>query len=328
MRNLASMVLAANRAALRRWRSEGLGQPRLSLVANGAGVVPTADSVAVMPAPFATATAKTDVRRPASTDLASADPSRDSAACRVPRLRTEHLGVHFAERSALEDVNLAFCPAQTTSLVGPNGAGKSTLLKALDGLLQPTHGVVLLHGEIVRGPSPIVAYVPQRSEVDWTFPISVLDVALLGRGLRTSRFLPIPESDRQDALAALDEVGMRAFASVQIGALSGGQQQRVFLARALLQSAEVYLLDEPFTGVDVPTQALVLQILADLRGTGKTIVFATHDLDMAARSSDQCVLLRRKVIASGGPGEVLTATNLHETFGGAAVLPFALESRA
>jgi manganese/zinc/iron transport system ATP- binding protein len=284
--------------------------------------------VGATPASPAFAVTPGGMRQPVPADLASAGTARDHVSCRAPRLRTVHLGVHFADRSALEDIDLAFCPAQTTSLVGPNGAGKSTLLKSLAGILQPTHGIVLLHGEIVRGPSPIVAYVPQRSEVDWTFPISVLDVALLGRGLQTSRFLPIPESDRQDALAALDEVGMRAFASVQIGALSGGQQQRVFLARALLQSAEVYLLDEPFTGVDVPTQALVLQVLADLRGTGKTIVFATHDLDMAARSSDQCVLLRRKVIASGGPGEVLTATNLHETFGGAAVLPFAPESRA
>jgi manganese/zinc/iron transport system ATP- binding protein len=243
-----------------------------------------------------------------------------------PRLRTEHLSVHFEDRSALDSIDLTFYPGQMTALVGPNGAGKSTLLRCLDGLLEPTHGAVLLDGRPVRKPSHHIAYVPQRSEVDWKFPITVLDVALMGRALRSSRFLPIPAGDRQDALAALDEVGMRRFAAVQIGALSGGQQQRVFIARALLQNAEVFLLDEPFTGVDVPTQTLVLQILADLRHAGKTIVFATHDLEMASDSSDVCVLINRRVVAAGPPASTLTATNLRATFGGAAILPAAFEA--
>jgi manganese/zinc/iron transport system ATP- binding protein len=157
--------------------------------------------------------------------------------------------------------------------------------------------------------------------VDWKFPITVLDVALMGRALRSSRLLPIPAADRQDALAALDEVGMRRLAGVQIGALSGGQQQRVFIARALLQDAEVFLLDEPFTGVDVPTQTLVMQVLCDLRNAGRTIVFATHDLEMAGGSADDCVLLNRRVIAAGPPASTLTAANLRATFGGAAILP-------
>ena len=246
----------------------------------------------------------------------------------MPRLQTIHLSVHFEDRSALEDIDLSFLPGETTSLVGPNGAGKSTLLKSLDGLLAPTHGVVLLDNQPVRKPSARVAYVPQRSDVDWKFPLSVLDVALMGRALRTTRLIPIPESDRQDALAALEEVGMRQFANIQIGALSGGQQQRVFIARAHLQEADVFLLDEPFTGVDAPTQALVLQILADQRAAGKTIVFATHDLEMAARAADVCVLLKRKVIAAGPPAEVLTAANLHASFGGAALFPPGLEPLA
>lgn len=241
----------------------------------------------------------------------------------APRMQTESLSVHFEDRSALEDVTLAFMPGQMTALVGPNGAGKSTLLKCLAGILRPTHGSVLLDGQPVSRPTATVAYVPQRSDVDWTFPISVLDVALQGRSLHRHRILPIPASDRQDALAALDEVGMMAFAGVQIGALSGGQQQRVFIARALLQPASVYLLDEPFTGVDVPTQALVLEILADLRSAAKTIVFATHDLAMAAGSADVCVLLNRRVVAVGAPSDVLTAGNLRTTFGGAAILPVA-----
>jgi manganese/zinc/iron transport system ATP- binding protein len=251
------------------------------------------------------------------------DDPRDAA-----RLRTERLSVHFEDRSALEDVSLAFYPGETSALIGPNGAGKSTLLRVLGGMLQPTHGAALFDGAPIRGPSPLVAYVPQRTDVDWRFPISVLDVALMGRALKASRLLPIPESDRQDGLAALEEVGMRQFASVQIGALSGGQQQRVFLARALLQGAEVYLLDEPFTGVDAPTQGLVMEILADLRAARKTIIFATHDLAMAGNSADVCVLLRRTVIAAGPPPEVLTAANLQATFGGAAVLPFSFEASA
>ena len=245
----------------------------------------------------------------------------------TPRMQTLHLSVHFEDRSALDDITLNFLAGETTSLVGPNGAGKSTLLKCLAGILPPTHGEVLLDGQPVRGPNPRVAYVPQRSDVDWKFPISVLDVALMGRALRANRFLPIPESDRQDALVALDEVCMRRFASVQIGALSGGQQQRVFIARALLQEADIYLLDEPFSGVDVPTQALVLNVLDDLRLAGKSIVFATHDLAMTEQSADVCVLLNRQVVAAGPPLDVLTVPNLRSTFGGTAALTTAHRAR-
>ncbi len=140
----------------------------------------------------------------------------------------------------------------------------------------------------------------------------------MGRALRASRLLPVPERDREEALAALAQVRMRRFAPVQIGALSGGQQQRVFIARALLQQADVFLLDEPFSGVDAPTQALVLQVLDNLRLSGKTIIFATHDLIMAERSADVCVLLNRRVVAMGPPSQVLTVRTLQSTFGGTA----------
>ncbi|MCC2627037.1 MAG: transporter related [Thermomicrobiales bacterium] len=255
----------------------------------------------------------------------SPSPSRITSEAKVtdsaaPRMQTVRLGVHFEDRSALEDINLDFQIGETTSLVGPNGAGKSTLLKCLDGILAPTHGEVFLDGQPIHRPSPRVAYVPQRSDVDWKFPISVLDVALMGRALRASRLLPVPDRDREDALAALAQVRMRRFAPVQIGALSGGQQQRVFLARALLQEADVFLLDEPFSGVDAPTQALLLHVLDDLRLAGKTIVFATHDLIMAERSADVCVLLNRRVVAVGPPSQVLSVRNLQSTFGGTAAV--------
>jgi manganese/zinc/iron transport system ATP- binding protein len=267
------------------------------------------------------------MRKEIPTSLSKTKESRlgDSVA---PRMRTVRLGVHFAERSAIEDITLDFLAGQTTSLVGPNGAGKSTLLKCLDGILAPTHGEVFLDEQPVLRPSPRVAYVPQRSDVDWRFPISVLDVALMGRALRASRLSPVSHRDRQDALAALAEVRMRRFAPVQIGALSGGQQQRVFIARALLQEADVYLLDEPFSGVDAPTQALVLQVLDDLRLAGKTIVFATHDLAMAERSADVSVMLNRRVVATGPPSQVLTVHNLQSTFGGASASDFPRRSSA
>jgi manganese/zinc/iron transport system ATP- binding protein len=163
--------------------------------------------------------------------------------------------------------------------------------------------------------------------VDWNFPISVLDVVLMGRSLRRPRFRLLSATDRAAALQALETVAMQRFAHVQIGALSGGQQQRVFLARALVQDAEVYLLDEPFTGVDVPSQSLILDVLRQLCETGKTVIFATHDLAMAAESADNCLLLNRSVVASGPPRDVLTAGNLQATFGGAALIPLAGVSR-
>ena len=255
----------------------------------------------------------TEIPKPLAQTVDSRLPGSDP-----PRMKTVRLGVHFAERSALEDISLEFHSRQTTSLVGPNGAGKSTLLKCLDGILAPTHGEVYLDDKPVQRPSPRVAYVPQRSDVDWRFPVSVLDVALMGRALHANRLLPVPDRDREDALAALAEVRMRRFAPVQIGALSGGQQQRVIIARALLQGADVFLLDEPFSGVDSPTQALVLRVLDDLRLAGKTIVFATHDLAMAERSADISVLLNRRVLAAGPPSQVLTVHNLQSAFGGTA----------
>lgn len=253
--------------------------------------------------------------------LLAAQTTSSTTPASQPCLRTEHLSVHFEDRSALEDVSVAFFPAQTTSLVGPNGAGKSTLLRCLDGLLAPTHGAVYLDGVQVHRPSSRIAYVPQRSEVDWTFPISVLEVVMMGRSLRRSRFRPLPAADQAAAFQALETVAMQRFAHVQIGALSGGQQQRVFLARALVQDAEVYLLDEPFTGVDVPSQSLILGVLRQLCETGKTVIFATHDLAMAAESADNCLLLNRKIVTSGPPREVLTAENLQATFGGMALVP-------
>lgn len=237
------------------------------------------------------------------------------------RLQAEHLSVHFGDRSALADVTVGFRAGESVSILGPNGAGKSTLLRSLGGILPPTHGEVVFNGQPLKGPTRDVVSVPQRTTVDWTFPISVLDVTLMGIGLRRSRLKPLGGEDREAAMRALASVGMDGLAHVQIGQLSGGQQQRVFLARALLQDGAVYLLDEPFTGVDVPTQQLLVGIFHDLRDAGKTIIYATHDLELAAASSDRVLLINRTLLADGPPAEVMTAENLRRTFGGQAVLP-------
>jgi manganese/zinc/iron transport system ATP- binding protein len=239
------------------------------------------------------------------------------------RLEVDNLSIHFGHRSALADVSCWFAAGESASLVGPNGAGKSTLLKALAGMLPPTHGVVRFDGAVVRRPNRAVVYVPQRSGVDWAFPLNVLDVAIMGRGLRHARLLPYSADDRNAAMHALRQVGMDHLAGAQIGQLSGGQQQRVFLARALVQQGEVYLLDEPFAGVDIPTQELLVGLFDQLRGAGKTIVYATHDLALVAASSNRVLLLNRRLIASGLPAVVMSRDNLLATFGGQAVVPFA-----
>ncbi|MCA9859388.1 MAG: metal ABC transporter ATP-binding protein [Thermomicrobiales bacterium] len=232
------------------------------------------------------------------------------------RIETQDLSVHFEDRSALNAIDLSLSPGEIVALVGPNGAGKSTLMRVLAGMLPPSHGRVLVDGQESHGPNACIIYVPQRSAVDWTFPIDVTEVVLLARRKARSRLLPYGGADREAALRVLTSVGMEPFAHVQISRLSGGQQQRVFLARALLQNGDVYLLDEPFTGVDVPTQDVVVEVLRELASRGKTIVFATHDLHQAFTSSNRVILLNRTIIADGPTSEVATDANLRATFGG------------
>ncbi len=233
-----------------------------------------------------------------------------------PVLRAQDLSIHYGSRSALDSVTLEIPPATITSLLGPNGAGKSTLLKAFAGVIEPTHGSVWYRDTEVRRPVRSVTYIPQRSDADWTFPISVIETVLLGLARSAPRWRPFNHDERGRALDALDRVGLAPLAHVQIGALSGGQQQRVFLARALVACGDVLLLDEPFTGVDVPTQDLFLQLFEGLRERGVTIVYATHDLQQALQSSSRAILLNNSVIADGPPAEVLTDERLTRTFQG------------
>lgn len=229
------------------------------------------------------------------------------------------LSVHYDNRSALRDVNIGIREGEITALLGPNGAGKSTLLKILAGMIEPSHGEVLLNNQTIAGPHQAVTYVPQRSGVDWKFPISVLECVLLGLVRMRSRWRPLPQKDMDRAMKVLNDVGMDHLANAQIDALSGGQQQRVFLARALLNRGDVLLLDEPFTGVDVPTQTMLVEILEQLRSEGTAIVYATHDLAQAASTADHAILLNGEVVAQGPTREAFTKENLARTFGGALV---------
>jgi ABC-type Mn2+/Zn2+ transport system ATPase subunit len=239
-----------------------------------------------------------------------------------------HLAVHYENRSALRNINMKVQSGHITALLGPNGAGKSTLLKVLAGMIPPSHGNVTFEGEDLNGPHTQITYVPQRSDVDWKFPISVVECTLLGLAHSRPRWRPFSRQDKEQAMQVLQDVGMDHLAHAQIDALSGGQQQRVFLARALLNRGNVLLLDEPFTGVDVPTQTMLVELLAELRSRGTAIVYATHDLAQAAQTADNAVLLNGEIVAEGLPAEIFTAENLTRTFGGSIVSIEALQKAA
>jgi len=232
----------------------------------------------------------------------------------APPIRLEHVWVRHEGTIALEDVHLEIPPGEQVAIVGPNGAGKTTLIQVIAGTLEPTEGRVEIFGHGPRG-HVCIAYVPQRSQVDWNFPVSVDEVVMMGRIRKIGLFRWPTSKDWQFVREALDRVGMRHAAGRQIGELSGGQQQRVFLAQALAQEAEVILLDEPLTGLDAPSLAAILQILQELRALGVTILIATHDLGLAAEHFDRILLLNRRVIAYGSPDAVLASETLLQAYG-------------
>jgi ABC-type Mn2+/Zn2+ transport system ATPase subunit len=237
-------------------------------------------------------------------------------------LEVAHLSVTYGSRAVLEDVCLKCGRGQIVGLLGPNGSGKSTFLKSVVGLAPRVRGWVTLDGEPLQGArmKTRVAYVPQRNDVDWGFPINVEEVVLLGcQGRLRLCGRPGP-ADRAAAVAALERMDMASFRRAQIGELSGGQQQRVFLARAIAQGGDTLLLDEPLTGLDAGTQAVVLGVLDELRAEGQSIVIATHDLAEAAHLCDELCLIQRRVIAFGPPAEVLIGPVLAETYGVRAML--------
>ncbi|MBL9177395.1 MAG: ATP-binding cassette domain-containing protein [Verrucomicrobiaceae bacterium] len=219
---------------------------------------------------------------------------------------------------ALRDVSFKLDAGTICALVGINGSGKSTLFKSIMGFLRPAKGGVRIAGLTVEAARrrQLVAYVPQSEEVDWTFPVSVWDVAMMGR-YGHMNFMRIPRAeDKRVAQECLERVGMSGFKERQIGELSGGQKKRVFLARALAQRGRIMLLDEPFTGVDVQTESAIIDLLRDLRDAGHIILVSTHNLGSVPEFCDQVVLVNRTVLAFGPTEQVFTEDNLASAFGG------------
>ena len=216
----------------------------------------------------------------------------------------------------LTDLSFEVPPGTLTAIVGPNGAGKSTLIKTALGLVQPLTGHFEFFGKSFREVDGRVSYVPQRTSVDWDFPVTSLDVVCMGLDRKIGWFRPVRARHRKRAMEALAEVGMQDYAKRQISQLSGGQQQRVFLARALVQDAELFLMDEPLAGVDVATEKTIISTLHRLRDQGRTAMVVHHDLDTVSEYFDRVLLLNRRVIAEGAAKDVMTPEHLKQAYSG------------
>ena len=231
-------------------------------------------------------------------------------------IEVRDLTVAYRESPVLWDIDLDVPSGVLMAIVGPNGAGKTTLIKAILSLIKPAAGQVRIFGQPYRSVASSVGYVPQRGSVDWDFPTSAIDVVLMGLYGRLGWVRRPGRSERAEALAALDQVGIAELAHRQISQLSGGQQQRVFLARALVQDARIYLMDEPLQGVDATTERTIIDLLRTLRSLGKTVVVVHHDLQTVSSYFDEVLLLNVRRIASGPVSEVFTEASLRLTYGG------------
>ena len=231
------------------------------------------------------------------------------------RLEMERVRVSYNGQAALDDLTFQVPHGARLAIVGPNGAGKTTLFKALVGLVQPKTGHIHIHGQPLGNHQDCVAYVPQREEVDWRFPVTVYDVVMMGRIGQLGLVRRPSNADRAAVAHSLQHLGITDLEKRPIGELSGGQQQRVFLARALAQEPHILLMDEPFTGVDFTTQEATLDLLEHLQTQKVTAMVSTHDLTLAAERFEQVMLLNKRVIAYGPPEEVFTPSNLSQAFG-------------
>ncbi len=233
----------------------------------------------------------------------------------IPPLAVRDLTVQYGGRTALENFSWEAPERGLVAIVGPNGAGKSTLLKALLGLVPKAGGHAAAYGKPLSEQRDLIAYVPQRASVDWDFPATAADVVAMGLYRKIGWLRPVRASDRASAQRYLETVRLGEFADRQIGALSGGQQQRVFLARALAQQAKLFLLDEPFAGVDAVTEGVMTGVFRDLRAAGALVVCVHHDLSSVKEIFDHVVLLNRKLIASGPVAGTFTPDNIARTYG-------------
>lgn len=233
----------------------------------------------------------------------------------APLLAMEGVSVHYQTGEALRDLTFELDHGDSVAVVGPNGAGKTTLLKVIAGILDPAQGVVRVSGHEPGGHT-CIAYVPQRSQIDWSFPVTVADVVMMGRINKIGPLLWPQTRDWEIVHESLEVVDMQDLLKRQISELSGGQQQRMFIARALAQEAELMLLDEPLSGLDVPAQERILQILETLKGQGATIMTSMHDLQLAAERFQQVMLLNRRLLGFGSPEKVYTRELLLEAYQG------------
>ncbi|MBQ9495871.1 MAG: metal ABC transporter ATP-binding protein [Treponema sp.] len=242
----------------------------------------------------------------------------------VPAVYVDGLTVAYREKPVLQNIAVSIPQGTIEAIVGPNGAGKSTLLKAILGIVPRMSGSILVCGEPFKRQHARIAYVPQRSAVDWDFPTTVFDVVLMGSYSSLGWIKRPGKIEKERTLLALEKTGMSDYAHRQISELSGGQQQRVFLARALVQEADIYFMDEPFQGVDAATEATLIVLLKELKNTGKTIVVVHHDLQTVVAYFDRVMLLNVQCIAEGAVADVFTAEHIQKTYGVAcAVLPSA-----
>ncbi|WP_017591738.1 metal ABC transporter ATP-binding protein [Nocardiopsis potens] len=247
----------------------------------------------------------------------AADPAAGTGHAPAPAIDAAGVTVRYGDVLALEDVALTVAPGRICGLLGTNGSGKSTLFSALIGLIRPARGRVLLHG---RTPdrarkAGLVAYVPQSEQIDDAFPVRVRDVVMMGRYGHMGPTRRPRRADREAVAEALDRTGLTDLAHRRIGALSGGQRKRAFVARGIAQGARVFLLDEPFAGVDKGSEGTIIDVMRRMRDDGRTLLVSTHDLAGVGDFCDEAVLLQRRVLARGAPREVLTPQRLAEAFG-------------
>jgi len=227
-----------------------------------------------------------------------------------------NLHVSYFGKEVLHDIEFTISKGKSVGIIGPNGAGKSTLLKVLLNLISKDKGEITILGTTLKEVRKRIAYVPQRSTIDWDFPITVKDTVLIGTYPTVGLLKRPGRKERELAMKCLEKVDMIEFQDRQIGELSGGQQQRVFLARALAQQADLFLLDEPFVGIDATSEEMIVKILKELRDEGKTIIVVHHDLNKAEKYFDELLLLNKELIAKGSVKEVFTPKMISKAYGG------------
>ncbi len=233
-----------------------------------------------------------------------------------PILEIHDLTVSYDQNPVLWNVDLSLPAGNLVGILGPNGAGKSTLIKAIMGLIPPTSGFVKIFDKPLNDVRARISYVPQRESVDWNFPASVLDVVMMGTYGKLGLFRRPGKKEKDLAMQSLEQVGMAGFSKRQISELSGGQQQRVFIARALAQEADLYLMDEPFAGVDMATETAIFQLLRDMTTSGKTVIVVHHDIHSAMNFFDWLIMLNLHLVASGPKESVMNEEMLRKTYGG------------